>query len=78
LWLKVLFAGLLWEKKNTTGWLLIPLNSSNQQGVSIRLSWGWMNGSHSGHKTRYPSPEPEILGPGSEVPEPALPDLLFG
>jgi hypothetical protein len=32
LWLKVLFAGLLWEK-NTAGWLLIPLNSSNEQGV---------------------------------------------
>jgi hypothetical protein len=33
LWLKVLFAGLLWEK-NTAGWLLIPLISSNEQGVS--------------------------------------------
>jgi hypothetical protein len=30
LWLKVLFASLLWEK-NTAGWLLIPLNSSNEQ-----------------------------------------------
>jgi hypothetical protein len=32
LWLKVLFAGLLWEK-NAVGWLLIPLNSSNEHGV---------------------------------------------
>jgi hypothetical protein len=31
LWLKVLFAGLLWEK-NTAGWLLIPLNQRNEQG----------------------------------------------
>jgi hypothetical protein len=31
LWLKVLFAGLLGEK-NTAEWLLIWLNSSNEQG----------------------------------------------
>jgi hypothetical protein len=30
-WLKVLFAGLLLEK-NTAGWLLILLISSNEQG----------------------------------------------
>jgi hypothetical protein len=36
LWLKVLFAGLLWEK-NTAGWLLIWLNSSNEQGIGLRL-----------------------------------------
>jgi hypothetical protein len=34
LWLKVLFAGLLWEK-NTTGWLLIPLNSSNKRVACV-------------------------------------------
>jgi hypothetical protein len=32
LWPKVLFVGLLWEK-NTARWLLILLNSSNEQGV---------------------------------------------
>jgi hypothetical protein len=34
LWLKVLFAGLLGDK-NIAGWLLIWLNSSNEQSLNF-------------------------------------------